>query len=284
MRLILLTSLTMIAFAANSILNRVALADGDIDAVLFGVVRLLAGALMLAGLVAFQGRKLRLGGAGRLIGVTSLLIYIFGFSLAYQNLDAGLGALILFGMVQITMFAGALMGGERPAVQRWAGAILAFGGLIWLLWPGHADAPSLMHAGMMTVAGVGWGLYSLTGRASQDALGTSAANFVLAACAAVVCAAAMMFVAPNTNPIEVSGFGVAMAILSGAVTSGLGYALWYSVLPDLRGTTAAVAQLTVPIIAMAAGALILSEDLSLRLGIATLLVLGGVLLAVTSRR
>ncbi len=284
MHLVLLTSLTMFVFAANSILNRVALTAGDIDAISFGVVRLLAGAIMLASLVWLRDRKLSLGGTGRLVGVSSLLVYIFGFSVAYQSLDAGLGALILFGMVQITMFAGALLGGERPSPQRWTGALLAFGGLAWLLLPGQAFAPSVWHAMSMAAAGIGWGFYSLNGRRLSDALGATAANFGIAAVIAVFLALGLSGITGDTGITTASAFGLTMAVVSGAVTSGLGYALWYTVLPQLRGSTAAVAQLTVPVIAMAGGALVLSEIVNLRLATAALLVLGGVLLAVTSRR
>lgn len=285
MRLFILTVLTLIAFAANSILNRVALAGGDIDAVSFGVIRLCAGAAMLAVLVMIRDGRISIsGGAGRAVGVASLLIYIFGFSLAYISLDAGLGALILFGLVQITMFAGSLLGGERPAPRRWIGAAVAFGGLVWLLWPGHATAPSLWHAGLMAIAGVAWGVYSLNGRGTSDALGATAANFVLSSLIALL-AALLLYLSFGAGPLgDVTYFGIAMAVLAGAVTSGIGYSMWYSVLPQLRGSTAAVTQLTVPTIAIAGGAVLLAEPVSLRLVIAALLVLGGVLLAVTSRR
>ena len=284
MRLLLLTFLTLIAFASNSILNRVALAQGDIDAVAFGVVRLCAGAVMLAALVMLRDRRLVLGGTGRTVGVLSLFVYIFGFSLAYQSLDAGLGALILFGLVQITMFAGSLIGGERPALRRWVGAAVAFGGLVWLLWPGHAAAPSLWHASLMAIAGVAWGIYSLNGRVSSDALGATAANFCTSAGIALVGSAIAVVFFDGIHLSSATAFGVTMAILAGAVTSGIGYSMWYTVLPHLRGSTAAVTQLTVPVIAIAGGAVILSEAVTSRLIVAALLVLGGVLLAVTSRR
>ena len=284
MRLLLLTFLTLIAFASNSILNRVALAEGDIDAVAFGVVRLCAGAVMLAALVILRDRRIALGGTGRAVGVASLFVYIFGFSLAYQSLDAGLGALILFGLVQITMFAGALIGGERPALRRWVGAGVAFGGLVWLLWPGHAAAPSLWHAGLMAVAGVAWGIYSLNGRGSSDALSSTAANFCISAALALMGAAVAVVFYDGIHLSSATAFGVSMAVLAGAVTSGIGYSMWYTVLPHLRGSTAAVTQLTVPVIAIAGGAVLLSETVSSRLIVAALLVLGGVLLAVTSRR
>jgi len=283
MRLFLLTSLTMIAFAANSILNRVALADGDMDPIGFGVLRLVSGASMLGLLMIWQRRSLSLRGAGRGIGTMSLLVYNFGFSLAYQVLDAGLGALILFGMVQITMFAGSWIGGERPGAQRWAGAALAFAGLCWLLWPGQGLAPSVWHAVLMAAAGVGWGVYSLNGRRAGSPLADTGGNFILASVIALFGYGALLL-SPETYAAPPTAFGVGMAVLSGAVTSGLGYALWYSVLPQLRGSTASVAQLTVPVIAIAAGSVLLSETVGLRLVIAAALVLGGVLLAVTSRR
>jgi len=284
MRLLLLSCLTMIAFASNSLLNRVGIATGDMDAMSFGVVRLIAGAVMLGALVLLRSGRLALGGNHRWIGVTALLVYTFSFSWAYESLDAGLGALILFGMVQITMFAGAVIVGERPAMQRWLGAGLAFGGLVWLLWPGDASAPSLYHALSMAISGVAWGVYSLNGRGGTDPLGATAANFLLAAAIAAALGAAQLALPSSTGLPEATGFGLAIAIVCGAVTSGLGYALWYTVLPNLRSTTAAVAQLTVPVIAMLGGALVLSEDAGPRLLIAACLVLGGVLLAVTSRR
>jgi drug/metabolite transporter (DMT)-like permease len=274
----------MIAFASNSILNRVGIADGDMDAMSFGVVRLIAGAVMLAALFLLRSGRLTLGGDHRWIGVTALLAYTFSFSWAYESLDAGIGALILFGMVQITMFTGALIGGERPTTQRWLGAGLAFGGLVWLLWPGNSSAPSLFHALSMAVSGVAWGIYSLNGRDGTDPLGATAANFLLAATIAGAVGAATLALPSSTGLPDATMFGLGIAVLCGAVTSGLGYALWYTVLPNLRSTTAAVAQLTVPVIAMLGGALLLSEDIGPRLIIAACLVLGGVLLAVTSRR
>ncbi|HAW46319.1 MAG TPA: EamA family transporter, partial [Roseovarius sp.] len=230
MRLFLLTSLTMIAFAANSVLNRMALAGGSIDAASFGTIRLIAGAVMLGGLgIALRG-GLRLGGAGRAIGVLALLVYIYGFSAAYTALDAGLGALILFGVVQITMFAGGLVAGEATPTRRWIGAALAFAGLIWLLWPGAGPQVSVLHGLSMAAAGVGWGLYSLAGRREPDALQATAANFILAAPLGLVVGFALPAGGSGTHA---GTEGIALAILSGAVTSGLGYALWYRVLPGL---------------------------------------------------
>lgn len=279
MRLFALTALTMTAFAANSVLNRAALSAGGIDAVSFGVIRLVAGAVILGILVYALRGRVRLGGAQRWIGVGALLLYIFGFSLAYAALDAGLGALILFGVVQITMFAGGLMGGERMPPRRAIGAALAFGGLVWLLWPGAGPQISVLHGALMTLAGIGWGLYSLAGRREADGLSGTAANFLLAAPLAVVALVAVAIL-PEGTPLFAAPWGIVLAVLSGAVTSGLGYALWYHVLPGLAASSAAVAQLTVPIIAMAGGMLFLGEALTRDFALAAAVVLGGVALSV----
>ncbi len=276
MRLFLLTSLTMIAFAANSVLNRMALAGGGIDAVSFGVIRLLSGAAVLALLCMVLRGGLRLGGAGRIAGVIALLVYFYGFSTAYRGLDAGLGALILFGVVQITMFTWGLVQAEPMPARRWFGAALAFSGLAWLLWPGGSTTVSLMHGLLMALAGVGWGVYSLAGKLSRDALQGTAANFILAA----PIGALVGYVLPAVEPTVLTTQGVVLAIVCGAVTSGMGYALWYSVLPSLASSVAAVAQLTVPVIAMAGGMIFLGEVLTLQFALASLLVLGGVALSV----
>jgi len=277
MRLFLLTALTMIAFAANSVLNRMALAGGSIDATSFGTIRLIAGAVMLAALCLALRGGLHLRGPGRVAGVLALLVYMYGFSTAYTVLDAGLGALILFGVVQITMFAGGLVAREPMPPRRWIGATLAFAGLAWLLWPGAGPQISVPHGLMMAAAGVGWGIYSLTGRLNTDALQATAANFILAAPLGLLIGFALPL-GPQGTLLGTEG--IILAIISGAVTSGLGYALWYRVLPGLASSVAAVAQLTVPVIAMAGGMLFLGESLSLQFILASVLVLGGVAISV----
>ena len=276
-----MTSLAMLAFAANSVLNRMAVGAGLIDPVSYAVIRLVAGAAMLALLVL--GRRVLRGGAvwpgwqNRLAGVIGLLAYLFGFSQAYLSLEAGIGALILFGSVQITMFAGALVARETVSGMRWTGAALAFAGLLVLVAPGgsiDAFGPVLL----MAFAGFGWGIYSLAGRQTVDPLLATAANFVLALPLALGAAAVIGF-GSALQPV-----GILLAILSGAVTSGLGYALWYGVLPHLGAARAAVAQLTVPVIAAGAGAVWLGEGVSLRFVLASMLVLGGVALASLARR
>lgn len=281
MRLLLLTSLTMVAFAANSVLNRMALAGGTIDAISFGSVRLVAGAVMLVVLAWALRGGLALRAPGRAVGVLALLVYIYGFSIAYRVLDAGLGALILFGVVQITMFAGGLISGEAMPARRWAGAGLAFCGLVWLLWPGAGPQVSPLHGLLMAAAGVGWGVYSLNGRRGGDALQATAANFALAAPLGVVLG---LIWPAGAQGVVLGGAGVGLAVLSGAVTSGLGYALWYSVLPRLPASVAAVSQLTVPVIAMAGGVAFLAEGITAQFALASVLVLGGVAVSVMPSR
>jgi len=277
LRLFLLTWLTMIAFAANSVLNRMALADGAMEALDFGVIRIVSGAVTLGLLTILLRGGVRLGRARRASGVISLLVYIFGFSLAYRALDAGVGALILFGVVQITMFAGALIKGERPSVNRWVGAGVAFAGLAWLMWPGQGAQVPIVATGFMALAGIGWGIYSLVGRSANDGLSETAANFILAAPVAILVALVI-----GTGS-DLAMKGVLLAVLSGAVTSGLGYALWYAVLPQLEASIAAVAQLTVPVIAMAGGLLFLAEVPDWDFVIGAVLVLGGVGLSLVKR-
>ena len=277
MRLFALVALTMTAFAANSVLNRMALATGAIGPGDFAAIRTISGAVMLLALLALFGRRPRLIAPGRTLGVLSLTVYMLGFSFAYITLDAGLGALVLFGMVQLTMFTGGLLGGERPAPLRWAGAAIAFAGLAFLLWPGGAAAPDALGGLLMAAAGVGWGLYSLAGRGPRDPLAETAANFTLAAPLALV----PLVLIPDLAAPRPSG--ILLAVLSGAVTSGLGYALWYRVLPRLAPSLAAVAQLTVPVIAAAGGVALLGEAPSARFALATVLVLGGVGLSIAAR-
>ena len=279
MRLFLLTALAMTAFAANSVLNRMAVGQGWISPMGFAVVRLLAGAGML-GLVLGRRRLVRPGvvwpsALGVVAGVAGLLVYLIGFSLAYLGLGAGTGALILFGVVQITRFAGALVLQEPVPPARWLGSGLAFAGLLVLLAPGAAAGVEGGSAIAMACAGVGWGLYSLAGRRQGDALAATAANFVLAVPVLVL----LVAVWPGAQGVALTPQGVWLAVLSGAVTSGLGYALWYALLPGLGAARAAVAQLTVPVIAAAGGAALLAEAPGWRFGMAALLVLGGVALA-----
>ena len=272
MRLFLMTCLAMLAFAANSVLNRMAVGAGRIDPVVFAVLRLAAGAAMLAVLLMLRRGVVWPGWRGRPAGVAGLLVYLFGFSAAYLALDAGTGALILFGMVQITMFAGAYLAREVVPVQRVAGAGLALAGLAVLLAPaGGALGPQAL----MAMAGLGWGIYSLAGRGQSDALAATAWNFLLA----LPLGLAVLALWPGSWSVA----GVALAVLSGAVTSGLGYALWYRIVPQLGAGRAAVAQLTVPLVASGGGFALLGEAPGPGFWLACGLVLGGVGLASLTR-
>jgi len=276
LRLFLLTALTMLAFAANSILNRMALAGGMIGPAGFALVRVVSGAVTLAVLVWAQDRRWADLTEVSWKSAGALALYVLGFSHAYMWLGTGIGALILFGGVQVTMFAGALLVGERPGRYRWAGAVMAFAGLVVLLAP-SADTPSISGAVLMTVAAVGWGVYSLYGRRVKRPLQATAANFLLVTPVALLAWVAV----PDT--VAITGAGVGLAILSGAVMSGLGYALWYSILPRLAVSSAAIAQLTVPVIATAGGLLLLAERPGPGFLVSSALVLGGVALTAVRR-
>jgi len=271
MRLLALTALVMVAFAANSLLNRAAVGSGLIEAMPFAVIRVLAGAVVLALMARARPAVSNIGPA------LALTVYLVGFSLAYLALDAGVGALILFAGVQVTMLAGAVISGEHPPARRFLGAGIAMAGLALLLWPGAEGAPALRPAFLMGCAALGWGLYSLAGRGVSNPLQSTAANFMLATPMVVVATIPFGWGAP-------SGTGVLLAIVSGAVTSGLGYALWYAVLPRLGAARAAVAQLTVPVIAILGGVALLGEGLSALAALASTLVLAGVALAMSPAR
>ena len=275
MRLFLLVTLTMIAFAANSVLNRLALADGAIGPSSFAAIRLGAGAAVLAGLLIYTKVWPTVRPKPDGAAVIGLVAYMLGFSFAYVTLDAGLGALILFGGVQITMFVGAILLGQKPNTGQWIGAAIAFAGLIWLMWP-SATAPSLAGTALMALAAVGWGMYSLQGQKTDTPLAATGANFLFVLPFAIV---AWLLV--PAEPVSLRG--VILAILSGGVTSALGYALWYQLLPRLSVATAAVAQLSVPLIAMAGGMVFLSENLTQDFVISAALVLGGILITVRSK-
>jgi drug/metabolite transporter (DMT)-like permease len=224
-----------------------------------------------------RGMRFWPGWAGRGPGVIGLLVYLFGFSLAYVDLAAGIGALILFGMVQVTMFGGAVLARENVPLLRWLGAGLAFGGLVWLVSPA-GQAVAVQPALLMAAAGIGWGIYSLAGRGARDPLAATAANFCLAVPVMLIVALWRLDFAALTLAATL------LAALSGAVMSGLGYALWYAVVPQLGASRAGAAQLSVPVLAAVAGALLLGEPLTWRFAVAAVLVLGGVGLASFGRR
>ncbi|MBI5016177.1 MAG: DMT family transporter [Deltaproteobacteria bacterium] len=274
-RLMLTTSLVMIAFAGNSLLCRAALKHTSIDAASFTTIRLASGAIMLW-LVARLRSGAR-GRAGNWPSAFALCVYAAGFSFAYVTLPAATGALLLFGAVQATMISHGIWRGERLRGVQLMGLVLALGGLVGLLLPG-LSAPPLLGALLMLSAGAAWGVYSLRGRGAGDPLAVTAGNFLRAVAIAAALSAA------TASGISVDGAGIGYAIASGAVASGLGYAIWYTVLPQLKATSAATVQLSVPVIASLGGIAFLGETLTLRWVLASLAVLGGIALVLLKRR
>lgn len=264
------TAVALVAFAANSILCRLALRDGSIEPLAFTALRLASGALVLAPFLAARGEAPPERWSAR--SALALALYAVAFSLAYLGLDAGLGALLLFGAVQATMLGAGLARGERPTPRRLVGLALACGGLVVLARPG-VTAPPIGSALLMLAAGAAWGVYSLAGRGARVGSRASARNFLLAAPLGL----AAWALAPGAAP---SARGIALAIVSGALTSGLGYVVWYRALRGHSATSAALAQLLVPVLAAVAGVLGLGEPATPRLFLAAALTLGGVALAV----
>ena len=262
-----LTVLAMIAFAGNSLLCRLALNSGGIDAASFTMIRLISGALLLMALVGFSHRSWRVKGSW--LSAMALFAYAAGFSFAYLSLSAATGALLLFGAVQITMIGYGLWSGERFAIWQLIGVFLAISGLIGLLLPG-IQAPPLGAAILMVAAGVAWGIYSLRGRGASNPTGDTAGNFVRAVPFAVLLSLGFL------TDAQVATSGVLLAVISGALSSGLGYAIWYMALPHLRATTAATVQLSVPVIAAIGGVVWLAEPISMRLLLASVAILGGI--------
>ena len=273
-RIVILTLLTMVAFAANSVLCRLALKETGIDAASFTTIRLVSGALVLW-LIAATLRRDR-AGRGNWRSALALFAYAAAFSFAYLSLTAATGALLLFGAVQATMILYGTLHGERFGRQQLAGLALALGGVIGLLLPG-LSAPPLFGSALMLAAGVAWGVYSLRGRGAGDPTRVTAGNFLRAM---LFAAALSLLTLSGTQP---AAAGVGYAVASGAIASGMGYALWYAVLPSLKATTAATIQLSVPALAAFGGIAFLGEPLTLRLVLASAAILGGIALVILNR-
>ncbi|KKO50250.1 membrane protein [Arsukibacterium sp. MJ3] len=277
-RVVLLTLLALFAFAGNSLLCRAALAHTQIDAASFTAIRLISGAMVLWLLLLLRRDKQQrtLLASGNWLSALALFVYAAGFSFAYIQLNTGVGALILFGAVQTSMIGYGLLHGERFGKTQWLGLMLASSGLIGLLLPG-LSAPPLWSALLMLLAGVAWGVYSLRGKGVGDPLQVTAGNFILTIpMALLLCALLISRAALDRN-------GVYLALLSGAVTSGIGYTMWYSALPLLKSTTAATVQLSVPLLAALGGVILLQEPVTLRLGLAALAITGGIALVVLAK-
>lgn len=286
-RVIFLTAFALLAFAFNSILCRLALRGGEADAAGFTMVRLAAGAITLLGItlitrIARRGNSqvsvLRAGFRnGSWLSALWLAAYAVCFSLAYLGLTAGTGALILFGSVQLTMVILAIIRGERPPLLEWLGIVVAVGGLVYLVLPGLA-APPLNSSLLMAAAGASWGFYTLRGKKSSDPLADTTGNFVRTLVVVPILALAFW------SELHLTSQGAFLAIFSGSVTSGIGYAIWYAALKHHTATRAAVLQLAVPVIAAVIGIFFLAETASLRLDIAGALVLGGIACTIFGKR
>ncbi|WP_245307787.1 DMT family transporter [Hoeflea sp. IMCC20628] len=254
-----------------------------IDPASYSAVRLASGAVMLAVLVALTGsgqnRSMRLR-SGSWISAFALFVYAVAFSYAYVALDTGIGALILFACVQATMIGWSHKEGDRPSKLEWLGLITAFGAFVWLVSPG-LSAPDPLAASAMALSGVAWGVYSLRGRGLPDPLKATADNFVRSVAFLLPLG---LIVQIAQLPVHVSSRGLLLATLSGAITSGLGYALWYQVLRQIGATQGAILQLIVPVMAAVGGTLFLAEGWTLRLVVSSLLILGGVGLAIVAKQ
>ena len=274
-RVLVLTALAMVAFASNSLLCRIALRETTIDAATFTVVRIVSGALCLALIVRIRSASSLKSGSWS--SALALFAYAALFSFAYLQLTAGTGALLLFGAVQATMILWAFRNSERLRPRQWIGFCAAIIGLVVLVSPG-LSAPPMGAALLMVAAGVAWGVYSLRGKGAGDPLLATAGNFLRAAPMALLLALIML---PRAR---FDRAGTLYAVASGAVASGLGYAVWYAALPALRSSAAATVQLSVPVLAAIGGILFLGEVVTVRLALASSAVLGGIALVVRDRR
>jgi len=272
----LLTTLAMVAFASNSILCRMALGSGAIDAASFTSIRLLSGAAMLAVILVTRNRGFKKEKIN-FFSAAMLFVYAICFSFSYIELSAGTGALILFGAVQLTMVLYGLTNGERIGKPAWTGIVAAFGGLVYLLLP-SVSAPPLLSALLMILAGIAWGIYTLRGKNSDHPLSATGWNFI--GTVPLVLFTSLLF----HSDVHLTSSGIVLATASGALASSIGYVIWYSALPHLTPTNAATVQLSAPVLAAFGGVLLLGEPITLRLLIASLVVLGGIYLTIRVRK
>jgi len=278
------TTLALIAFAANSVLCRLALGESSIDAASFTIIRLLSGAAtlwMLINLKSILGDKPNSDNKSECgwYGSLMLFIYAFTFSFAYITLDTATGALILFGSVQITMVLINILNGHRLHIAEWLGTTLAFTGFVYLILPG-INTPSAIGFLLMSISGIAWGLYTLNGRGSQNPLIDTAHNFIKTIPLVMILGIAQILILKDT---QISGSGILLAVASGAIASGIGYSIWYSVLPHLSVVLSAVLQLLVPVIAALGGILFVNEFVTFRLLLSALMILGGIFLVIITK-
>ncbi len=267
----------MICFAVNSILNRLALIDGVIGSGEFAAIRIATGAIILFLLVFMRDRSIPIPARPNFVAIISLSAYMLGFSYAYTIMDAGIGALILFGGVQMTMFLMALFYKNSVQWQQWVGMIIALIGMIILTYPTDTISISIKAILLMLFAAIGWGVYSVRGKAVIDPTKTTAWNFIYGAMLVII------IVILTSERGFITNQGIILAMISGGLTSGLGYALWYYIMPELGIIKAALAQLCVPVIAIILGALFLNEEISLVVIISGLFIFVGIGIGILSK-
>ena len=273
-----LTSLSLIAFAANSVLCRMALGENLIDPTSFTIIRLTSGAIMLFLLFKILNKKDINSQNNSWLPPLTLFIYAITFSFAYITLDTGTGALILFGSVQVTIIALSILRGEKLVFTEWLGILTAFGGFVYLMLPG-VTAPSLSGFTLMTISGVAWGVYTIIGKGSSNPLKDTAYNFIKTIPLILITTILLL----TLLELKLTTKGIILALLSGTIASGIGYTIWYLALRGLASAQAAVVQLLVPLIALAGGVIFLSEEPTSRLLISAFLILGGILILVVGK-
>ncbi|MFA0510377.1 MULTISPECIES: DMT family transporter [unclassified Vibrio] len=296
MQTLMVTFITLVAFAANSVLCRWALMDQTIDPLSFSIVRILSGALTLLILLTLSSQSkskreltnntslyTRLKSQFQFTSILSLLVYMFGFSFAYLELGAGLGALVLFVAVQFTMIAVHLFSGNRMSLIEWGGCLLSVAGLVYLLMPTEStQAPDLVSIILMSLAGIGWGIYTLAGKKSSNALQSTTANFGFSSLVILVALSLLVLIPNALTQVSITEQGLIYAVISGSVASGIGYSLWYYVVKKLNTVVASIAQLSVPVIATLGGVLLLSEPVTMQFIVSSTVILLGISLVLVA--
>ena len=277
-KIITSTTFALFAFAANSVLCRLALGDNTIDPSSFTIIRLISGIIILMTVMQLNGKsnEKQLKSKGSWLAASMLFIYAIAFSFGYVSLDTGTGALILFGAVQITMIVASLISGSKLHFSEWLGLLIAFSGFVYLIIP-DLVTPSFIGFMLMTISGIAWGLYTLIGRSSQNPLSDTAYNFLRSS------PFVLILILFGLDDVHITSFGVMLAMLSGGIASGIGYVVWYIALKEISVTQAAVVQLMVPIFAASGGVVFTNELISLRLIESSALVLGGILTVIMGK-
>jgi len=266
----------MLAFSGNALLTRAALAIYNMDPELVLLLRVFAGAITLLLICYVRKYSLKIFSNLHLKTAAALSLYLVGFSYAFTGLETGIGVLIQFGVVQLVMFASSFLSNQKVPKNKTIGAIIAFTGLIYLLWPSGDFTLNFESSVLMAIAGMAWGIYSVLGKKAESAIAATTASFLISTPICLI----FVLLLPNNPDLSWSNKGALLAIASGSITSGIGYALWYYVLPKIPSTNAAVSQLSVPLIAAAGGMIFMQELITLKFVISCVLVLGGIALTI----